>query len=175
LPGGTVSADVTGDGVADRAIVIRSRCGWSVELVSRGRVFRVKIDLPYYFKTPTVRRAGNLDGRSGKELLISTDESGDVMTYRVVTFAKSLRLMSMKPATKPGFTEGAGGAYGQGFGCVRPGLIEQVSWGQPPPTVGERQLFAARGLSWQLVKTTRFVVRTGVMPFEVRHPFARCR
>jgi len=51
------------------------------------------------------------------------------MTYRVVTFAKGLRLMSMKPATEPGFTEGAGGAYGQGFGCVRPGLIEQVSWG----------------------------------------------
>jgi hypothetical protein len=170
-----VSADVTGDGVADRAFLARSACGWSVALVSRGRVFHVTINLPYYFKTPTVRRAGNLDGRSGKELLVSTDESGDVMAYRVVTFAKSLRLMPMKPATEPGFTEGAGGAYGSGFGCVRPGLIEQVSWGRSPPTVGWRQLFAARGLRWQLVKTTRFVVRTGVMPFDVRHPFARCR
>jgi hypothetical protein len=114
--GGAVSADVTGDDLADRAFLARSPCGWSVALVSRGRVFRVTINLPYYFKTPKVRRVGNLDGRSGKELLVSTDESGDVMTYRVVTFAKGLRLMSMKPATEPGFTEGAGGAYGQGFG-----------------------------------------------------------
>jgi hypothetical protein len=172
--GGAVSADVTGDGVADRAFLVRSRCGWSVELVSRGRVFRVTIVLPYYSKTPTVRRAGNLDGRPGKELLVTTDES-DVVTYRVVTFAKGLRLMSLKTASASGFTEGAGSAYGQGFGCLRPGLIEQISWGRSPPTVGERQLFAARGLSWQLVKTTKFVIRTGVMPVNVRHPFTRCR
>jgi hypothetical protein len=173
LRGAAVSVDMTGDGVADRAFRARSRCGWSVELMSGGRVFGVTIRLPYYLRTPTIRRAGNLDGRVGKELLVSTDES-DVVTYRVITFAHGLHLMSMKPVTASGFTEGAGAAYWQGFACVRPGLIEQISSGRSPPTVGERQLFAARGLRWQLVKTTRFVVRTGVMPFNVRHPFARC-
>jgi hypothetical protein len=173
LRGGTISADMTGDGVADRAYVSRSRCGWSVDLVSGGRVFRVAIRLPYHLRTPTIRRAGNLDGRVGKELLVSTDES-DVVTYRVITFANGLHLMSMKPLTAR-FTEGAGAAYWQGFACLRPGLIEQVSSGHSPPTVGERQLYLARGLRWQLVKTTRFAVRKGVMPFNVRHPFARCR
>jgi hypothetical protein len=173
LRGGTISADMTGDGVADRAFLARSRCGWSVELVSGGRVFRVTIRLPYYLRGPTIRRAGDLDGRVGKELLVSTDES-DVVTYRVITFANGLQLMSMKPLTAR-FTEGAGAAYWQGFACLRPGLIEQISSGHSPPSVGERQLFLVRGLRWQLVKTTRFIVRKGVMPFNVRHPFARCR
>jgi hypothetical protein len=168
-------ADVTGDGVPDRAFLTRSRCGWSVELVAGGRTFQLRIRVPYYMDAPVLRRAGNLDGRPGKELLVTTDRSGDTVTYGVVTFSSGLHLMSVSPARESVFTEGLGGGYGQGFGCVRPGLIEQISWGRSPPAVGERKLFAAHGLSWQLVKTTKLALRTGVMPPDVRQPFSRCR
>lgn len=100
---------------------------------------------------------------------MSVDVS-DVVTYRVLAYAGGLRLMS----TRPGFLQqGEGGSYGAGFACVRPGLMEQVWWGESPPTVGTREFFVARGLTWRLTRVERLRVR--MMPANIRvHPFAAC-
>jgi len=74
------------------------------------------------------------------------------------------------------FVQGGGSGHGEGFGCVRPGVIEQVLWGNTPPTSAFKYVWVARGLSWRLVKRIRF--RLGInrreLPPEVRDPFARC-
>jgi len=175
-PGRAVSADFTGDGVTDRALVVHSRCGWSVEMISGGRRFQVRVPAPTRDSGPTLRRAANLDNRRGEELLVAAARSGDTITYRVVTYAVGgLRLMQMTPTKKPGFVFGHGSSHGEGFGCLRPGVMEQIGWGNTPPTVGYKQVYVADGLAWKLVRTTRIRVPEDAFPPEVRSPFARCR
>jgi hypothetical protein len=175
-PGLAVSADFTGDGVKDHAYIVRSRCGSYVEMVSRGRRFRVRVPTPASDTGPSVRRAANLDKRRGEDLLVSAARSGDTLTYRVVTFAAGrLRLMQMTPRSEPGFVLGHGSSHGEGFACLRPGMMEQIVWGNTPPTIGLRKVYVADGLSWKLVRTTRIRVPKDEFPSQVRSPFARCR
>jgi hypothetical protein len=168
-----VAGDLTGDGSRNRAELLRDSCGTFLSVKVAGRTLRLRVPAPDS-RPSQLLLGGNLDGRGGDELLIERPNSGDTARATVVTVNDGRLRTLPAPIGSDLFVSGHGSGYGLGFGCVSPGLIEEISWGVTPPTWGSRELFRSDSARWVLVRKARVRITTGTFPSDVRQPFARC-